>query len=399
MGTAASQTARPARPRPAGRGDGPRPGLEWARPPGAPRLLADYGATVVKVGAGARPRCRADRPAVLRLQRLAGTSGGSPSTSRTRTAGRPSWRWSPGPTWWWRASVPGSWTAWDWATTSGPRNPRIIVCSTSGYGQAGPGRRGPVTTSTTWPSAGTWPRRAPGRRRAPGARGHRRRRRRRAACTPHWPCRGPGGPGGHRRRDLPRRVDRRRGAVADVTGRRRAPGHRGGARAGPRHPHRPVRLLRHLPGPPTGAGWPWAPSSPSSSPTCAACWIVPSGPTTSWTTTPRRRSATTPGGLRHPRPRRVGRGAGRGRHLCGPGPHGVGGRAGRAVRGPPRHRRGRDGRRAPVPSGGTGAGRHGTGVRAGRRARPVGDRYGRAAAGGRPHGRGDRGIASEGVVA
>ena len=37
------------------------------------------------------------------------------------------------------------------------RNPGVIYCSTSGYGQDGPPRNGQDTTSTTWPWAASWP--------------------------------------------------------------------------------------------------------------------------------------------------------------------------------------------------------------------------------------------------
>ncbi len=47
---------------------------------------------------------------------------------------------------------------------------------------------------------------------------------------------------------LPRRLGRRRRALAHVAAPRRVPRDRRGARAAPRPPHRPVRLLRRLPG-------------------------------------------------------------------------------------------------------------------------------------------------------
>ena len=158
-------------------------------------------------------------------------------------------------------------------------NPAVVYCSTSGYGQAGPalglGRPRPRL-----PGRGGLPglERAPGRRRTADPRGHRGRRRRR---------RDAGGPGGHRRAlrapgdrpgRPPRRVGGRRRAVADVARRRRAPGHRVRAGTRPRRPLRPLRLLRHLPHRRRAAGWPWPPSSTGSSPTSAgpsACerWV------------------------------------------------------------------------------------------------------------------------------
>ena len=89
--------------------------------------------------------------------------------------------------------------------------------------------------------------RAGGRRRAAGVgRDHRRRRRRGHAGGPGRHGR-PHRPGRGRARRPPRRVDRRRGPVAHLAGRRRVPGHRGAGRVRPQHHHRPVRLLRHLP--------------------------------------------------------------------------------------------------------------------------------------------------------
>ncbi len=51
----------------------------------------------------------------------------------------------------------------------------------------------------------------------------------------------------HRRGRVPRRVGRRRRARAHVAARRRVPRDRRGARARPRPPHRPLRLLRRVP--------------------------------------------------------------------------------------------------------------------------------------------------------
>ena len=105
----------------------------------ATRLLADYGATVVKVGAVPGRGPARVTPPVLRLQRPAGACAASSSTSAIPTASRPSWPWRPGPTWWSRASVPASSTGWASATrTLRAVNAGIIYCSTSGYGQDGP---------------------------------------------------------------------------------------------------------------------------------------------------------------------------------------------------------------------------------------------------------------------
>ena len=52
---------------------------------------------------------------------------------------RPSSPWRPRPTWSSRASVPAWSTGWASATRpSSARNPGIVYCSTSGYGQDGP---------------------------------------------------------------------------------------------------------------------------------------------------------------------------------------------------------------------------------------------------------------------
>ena len=90
--------------------------------------------------------------------------------------------------------------------------------------------------------------RAPSRRRPPRPRGdHRRRGGRGHAGGPgdHDRARGPVGLG---RGCVPRRVGGRRGPVAHVPGRRRAPGHGVRTRPRPRRAHRSLRLLRHLPG-------------------------------------------------------------------------------------------------------------------------------------------------------
>ena len=171
------------------------------------------------------------------------------------------------PTWSSRASAPASSTASASATTTcGPCNPGIVYCSTSGYGQDGPR----VAVGRPRPQL---PRRSAASSTAPGA----------------APTAGPPLPGAtvadsagggmhavmailaalvaardHRRGRYLDVVDRRRRARAHVALRRRVPGHRRRARPRPRHPHRPLRLLRHLPLRATAAGSRSAPSSPTS---------------------------------------------------------------------------------------------------------------------------------------
>ena len=154
----------------------------------------------------------------------------------------------------------------------------------------------------------------------------------------------------------PRRVHRRRGAVADLAGRRRAPGHR--RRSARARAWSPAATPATTPtGRPTGGGWRSGPSSRSSSPTCAGSSAASSGCAHQLRRRgPGRDPGRLPGRLRHPGPRRLGGRAGRRRHLRGAGA--VGGRAGRrrAVRGPPRIRRGGHGPLAggaapPIPPG------------------------------------------------
>ena len=131
----------------------------------------------------------------------------------------------------------------------------------------------------------------------------------------------------------PRRVHRRRRAVAHLAGRRRVPGHRGPGRARPQHHHRPVRLLRHLPGRRRRlAGGRGHRAQVLRQPLPAARVRAVGRPPTR-----RRGPGQDPGRLRrrvrHPGPRRLGGRAGRRRHLRHPGP--VGGRAGRRRPVPP----------------------------------------------------------------
>ena len=106
----------------------------------AHRLLADYGATVVKVGAVSGSGVETPRTPVLPLQRV--TAPGATLCSRPQgsdRAGRLPGAGARRPTSWWRASG----RAWSTGWASGSRrcravNPRVIPCSTTGYGQDGP---------------------------------------------------------------------------------------------------------------------------------------------------------------------------------------------------------------------------------------------------------------------
>ena len=102
------------------------------------RLLADYGALGRQGRPGALRRRGADRAAVLRLQRPPGHAPGAGRSQGSTTGARPSWPWRPRPTWWSRASGPAWSTGWASATRVSARNPGIVYCSTTGYGQDGP---------------------------------------------------------------------------------------------------------------------------------------------------------------------------------------------------------------------------------------------------------------------
>ena len=248
---------------PTGPATGARPGRHGARWPGwscstwpasgpaarCTRVLADYGATVVKVGTVPGQRRRAHPAAVLRLQRRPAPPPRGLRPEGRRRARAPSSSWSAAPTWWSRASGPAWSTAWASASTRcAPSTPGSSCARPPATARTGPGRRGPATTSTTWPWAATWPppsRRPTAGRRCPGATiadaaggGMQAALAVMAALV---------GRGDGRSRRPPRRVDRRRGPVAHLAGRRRVPGHRGPGRLRPQHHHRPVRLLRHLP--------------------------------------------------------------------------------------------------------------------------------------------------------
>ena len=103
------------------------------------RLLADYGATVVKVGPvpGRGPR-RSPRRSSPTAPRVA--CDGSAIDLKDPDGRDAFLAWSRGPTWWWRASGPGSSIGWASATTPlTRRQPRgSSCCSTTGFGQDGP---------------------------------------------------------------------------------------------------------------------------------------------------------------------------------------------------------------------------------------------------------------------
>ena len=170
-------------------------------------------------------------------------------------------------------------------------------------------RSGPATTSTTSPSAAsstapaaapTAGRRCPGATVADSAGGGMHAV---IAILAALVRRGATGEGA-----LPRRVGRRRRARADVALRRRVPRHRRRARARPRPPHRPLRLLRHLPRRRRQLARRSPPSSRASGPTCAGRSAASSGSRTRPTTPCRTQiRADFARRVRAPGPRRVGR--------------------------------------------------------------------------------------------
>ena len=236
----------------------------------ASRWLADYGATVVKVGPVPAGQ-RADRAAVLRVQR-------APRHERVlldlkAPDGREAFlAWPTAPTWSSRASGPASSTGSASATTTSGRATRgIVYCSTTGYGQDGP-RAQWAGHDLNYLAVGGFldcsGRGADGGPPIPGA-----------------TVADSAGGGMHaviailaalvrpqrdRRGRVPRRVGGRRRPRADGAADRRVPRHRRRAGPGPRHAHRPLRLLRHLRARPTAGGSPSPPSSRASGPTSAA---------------------------------------------------------------------------------------------------------------------------------
>ena len=127
------------------------------------RLLADYGATVVKVGAvpgrGAEPLRRPSTPTAARA--TCGATAHRPQGPRgARRLPGPGPR---RPTWWSRASGPawstGSGIGYDAAVRGQPADRLLLDHRLRPDGP--PRRAGPATTSTTWPSAATWPRTEP----------------------------------------------------------------------------------------------------------------------------------------------------------------------------------------------------------------------------------------------
>ncbi len=308
------------------------------------RLLADYGATVVKVGHGARPRRRAPPPALLRLQRLAPPAAWTAldlkdADGRERLPG-------PGP----RRGRGGRELPARCGRPLGHRLRRAERRQPADHPvlhhRVRPGRApaaiGPATTSTTWPWAATWP--APSRvpTAARRCRGRPSPTRPAAGCRRRWPswprssAGASGGPGTHLDVAIADGVLWLTSLAVDehlatgapvghgqsmVTGRyacydtyRAADG--GWLAVGAIEPRFFANLCRLL-----------------------GCeeWVAPS--------TGRRSTGRDPGRLpdrlRHPGPRRLGGRAGRGRHLRDARP--VAGRAGRRrpVPGPSRFRRGR----------------------------------------------------------
>ena len=171
----------------------------------------------MKVGPVPNDSRRADHAAVLRVQRAPRHAARRSSTSRRPTGARRSSGSPSTPTWSSRASGPASSTASASATRRRRRrNPRIVYCSTSGYGQTGPRsqwaghdlnylgrRRLPRLHRAATPT---------GEPADPG-RDRRRQRRRRHARGDGDPRRARA-PRHHRRGRVPRRVGRRRRARA-----------------------------------------------------------------------------------------------------------------------------------------------------------------------------------------
>ncbi len=155
------------------------------------------------------------------------------------------------PTWWWRASGPGWSTGWASASrTSAPSTRGSSCARPPATARTAPGRPGPATTSTTWPWAATWP--PPSRAADGGPAGVR------APPSPTPPAagmqaamavmaaligRGADGPGVHLDVSIADGVLWLTSLAVDEYLATGADG-----RARPQHHHRPVRLLRHLPG-------------------------------------------------------------------------------------------------------------------------------------------------------
>jgi hypothetical protein len=240
---------------------------------------------------------------------------------RTTTGARPFWPWPPRPTWWSRASVP----AWSTGSASATRTcPAATRASSTARPAAtartAPRSRGPATTQL--PGRGGYlAMSTPGRRRRTAAsRRHDRRRRRRGHA---------GRPGHHGRA----------GSAVGLTGEGTyldvsvADGvlwlmslavdeHLAtGTSPGPGHDVLSGRYACYgtYQAAPTDGGWPWAPSRPSSSPTCAGPSAATSGSSTSTTTRPRTRSGRLGAAFATSRPRHLGGRAGRRRHLRRPG--------------------------------------------------------------------------------
>ena len=159
-------------------------------------------------------------------------------------------------------------------------------------------------------------------RQAAAARSHRGRHRRRRDAGRDGDHDRPRPQGSHRRGCLPRRVDRRRRARHDGPLHRRVPGHGNRAGPGPLHPHRALRLLRHLRvrGRQVGGGGRDR-AAVLRQPLPAAGLREVGGPPTR-----RRRAGPDPSRLprrvRDQDSRRVGSRAGAGRHVRGAGVHG-----------------------------------------------------------------------------
>jgi alpha-methylacyl-CoA racemase len=109
-------------------------------------MLADMGAEVIRIDRpGGNPSAYVGHNVLFRNRRSIALDLKTPRRARLRCCSCAST-----PTRSSRASGPASWSAWAWAPTCClARNPRLVYGRMTGWGQDGPLRRRPATTSTT----------------------------------------------------------------------------------------------------------------------------------------------------------------------------------------------------------------------------------------------------------